>query len=112
MRSTQYIGLNNMAREWLQEYTRLVKTEIVCPHCGGTIPNGVRQAKSPSGNNIMGMCGEQIPLMKYTIQDGNEVYEVEDTVIWSSGPMIFTCLEMDGIKFFCWTESELEEYTR
>ena len=41
-----------------------------------------------------GIAGEDIELGQWRDADGNEYREVTQAVPWSSGPCIFTCLEM------------------
>lgn len=75
-RSTQYIGLTNLAKEVVQDAYKV----------------------EPIDNNI-GMFDEGIPLRRFfrhpDCPDVNEYYLYEEVVQdapWSSGPMYFTCL--------------------
>ncbi len=70
-RSTQFIGLNNQARLFAENLTSI-----------------------PSDNKTEGMFNEEIPLRKWRDKDGNIYNEIEQVAPWSSGPMIFTCLEI------------------
>ena len=92
MRSTQYIGLNKRGEEYIAEYSK----EVI------------------AGKNIaVGIDGEEMPLNGYRLTDGRIVYEVVQTEMWSSGSMIFTCLETiqgDMIEESKWLDSEIEEY--
>lgn len=83
MRSTQFIGLTKKAQEFVKNLEEL-----------------------PSDGITKGMFLEDIPLRRWTwpVQihlTGEErqkracVREVVQATPWSSGPMIFTCLEMD-----------------
>lgn len=77
-RSTQYIGLNKAARDYLENCMPL-----------------------PSDTQIEGLCGEVIHLVKYECPDslcsreGAVIREVMQETPWSRGPMFFTCLEVD-----------------
>ena len=77
-RSTQYIGLTASAKEWIQTH----------------LPT-----KMDSDTFTHGMFDEHIPLSKWevTLNSGKRVVvrECVQEVPWSSGPMIFTCLEVD-----------------
>jgi hypothetical protein len=82
-----------------------------CPHCGK--PSGqimdMEVYDSETGVGY-GMFNDGPPLYKYNLKDGRTAYEVVQTVPWSSGPMIFLCLEIDKEKQFLWTEKEIEKY--
>ena|SRR3990167_5530619 len=79
-RSTQFIGLTADAKDYIRDFKPL-----------------------PSDRNAIGMFGEEIPLGKweenrirtrYPHQTNAIIREVVQTSPWSSGPMIFTCLEI------------------
>jgi hypothetical protein len=82
-RSTQWIGLTGAASEFIQSFNQEYK-----------------------GRYTTGMFEEELALATYTNPANGEVYkEVVQCVPWSSGPMIFTCLEdADGNKLFSWIE--------
>jgi len=77
-RSTQYIGLNKAARDYVENCMPL-----------------------PSDTHFVGLCEEIIPLAKYECpaslskREGAVIREVVQETPWSSGPMYFTCLEVD-----------------
>jgi len=95
VRTTQYIGLNKYARDYVED---ALKTEVY--------------------EMTSGMFGEQVMGTIYympTPEGPNSEYrliETEQVVPWSSGPMIFTCLrgilvkesgqEIDMDKYFEW----------
>ena len=57
------------------------------------------------------MFEEIIPLGCWRDKDGFIYREVVQEEIWSSGPMIFTCLEKETGKRFCeWNENELNSF--
>lgn len=75
-RTTQFIGLTAHAVAFIKE------TGCVC---------------QPSDTHVVGMFDEKIPLRKWlwTDKDANYVIrEFVQEIPWSSGPMIFTCLEI------------------
>lgn len=87
MRSTQYIGLTQAARDFTKTLTKVEQTY----------------------NKTYGMFDEDIPLGVWT--DGTFTYEErEQCSPWSSGPMIFTKLVqiIDGKQttLYEWQESE------
>lgn len=82
-RETQYIGLTEAAQDFVAQCDPL-----------------------PSDTSTTGMFDEEVPLMKWNmhpvflaeLKDYRRVMcirEVVQEVPWSSGPMIFTCLELD-----------------
>lgn len=81
-RSTQYIGLTQAALDFVEQCQEL-----------------------PSELCTYGMFDEEIPLRRWAMhpviakdypeRGGMEIREVQQEVPWSSGPMIFTCLELD-----------------
>ena len=78
-RTTQYVGLNKKAMDYVSELVEL----------------------SPD-NHTTGMFGEEISLRKWELprkwknnRAGECLREVEQVSPWSSGPVILTCLELD-----------------
>jgi hypothetical protein len=97
-RWTQYIGLHPKARKFL-------KNARVLTEFKGN--EGI--AREPVTYNLY-----EVPI---TDDDGEMIdwstyVEVTQIVVWSSGPMIFTCLVdvMTGKKMFEWTKEEIERY--
>jgi hypothetical protein len=80
MRSTQFVGLTKVAEDFVKDLEQL-----------------------ESDHSTSGMFEEEIPLRKWVLhpkikswgREGECIREVVQTVPWSSGPMIFTCLEVD-----------------
>ena len=61
-----------------------------------------------------GMYGNEYPLSKYTFRDGRSLQEFLQISIWSSGPVMFTCLADFHGNFLVeseWTREEMEAYT-
>jgi len=81
MRTTQYVGLTKAAKTFVSSLKEL-----------------------PSDSNTSGMFSENIPLKKWEIhpmfaasvqrEDACIREKLQDSP-WSSGPMLFTCLEID-----------------
>jgi len=79
MRTTQFIGLTKLAQEYVQDLKEL-----------------------ESDTATFGMFNEKIPLRKWDAPAEEKEYrdnvcirEVVQVSPWSSGPMLFTCLEID-----------------
>lgn len=88
MRTTQFIGLNALAREYTRNHLFLCQNY-----------------KTLEGldNYTYGMFNEIIPLSVWEHIDGSIYKEVVQVEPWSSGPMIFTCLmDEDGNTLFQW----------
>ena len=84
-RTTQYIGLNKSGRGYVQPLTEINQEDNFC----------------------LGMFYEPVPLGVWYFK-GMLVKEVEQETPWSSGPMIFTCLEdSDGNRYCEWTRKEM-----
>lgn len=75
-RTTQYIGLTDRAKQWLEEI--------------GAVP------VKDSQNKTFGMFEEDVPLGEWTNPRDSRmsIKEVLQASPWSSGPMLFTCLEI------------------
>jgi len=81
MRTTQYIGLTAEASRFVHSLERL--------------PDNPRMTQ--------GMFLEDIPGGVWR-KSGTIYREIEQASPWSSGPMIFTCLEANGQRYFPWIE--------
>ena len=106
MRCTQIMGLSPRALAFLEEYAmRIPKKQ--CPTCGHV--TGGEMAKSIYASAVdKGMYDDGPDLHQYQMKDGGILQEIVQAVIWSSGPMIFLCLQdKDGNKRFQWSEKEL-----
>ncbi len=57
-----------------------------------------------------GMFEEELPLLEYRLRDGSVVREIEQCSPWSSGPVIFYCLEKGGKQISRWSDQEINEY--
>lgn len=98
MRTTQWIGLSPQGILFAKEHTDLGHF---------------------TGRSTSGMFDEPIALADFVDQRGNVLLEVVQAKPWSSGPMIFTCLEatftdehgtFGPYRFGEWTEEEINQY--
>ncbi len=86
MRMTQYIGLNQAGRLFVKDLEEVV-----------------------TSNETTGMFGEGVPLGEWRSVVGHRIKEIVQCEIWSSGPMIFTCIEHEnGLTYCKWSEKDLE----
>lgn len=117
IRMTQFIGLNQRAKDWLRDNVELIKSNVViCPHCGREISHEMVENKVVDGRSCLGMFCEEISLLTYILKNGRLACEVVQAEPWSSGPMIFTHLYIDGEEGLAekefvgsWTGTEIEE---
>ena len=106
IRMTQFIGLTDEAKVWLERNgQREAKT---CPHCNGILET--RLAFSLSDRVTCGMFAEEIRLRDFHLSNRSVARETVQRAEWSSGPVIFTCLEIDGESRFEWTEEEMDKF--
>ncbi len=98
MRMTQPMGLVPKAQAFLKEHAVL---ENHCEHC---------DRNSGYVGKEIGRTGmfDDLQLFEYALKDGRVAKEFVQATVWSSGPMIWVALEVDGEKFL-WPESELQE---
>ena len=107
IRMTQDMGLHETADDFLQK--NCSTTPIVeCPLCKNRTGGG-RVAERYESAEHLGMFDDGPNLYEYTLKDGSKVKEVVQACPWSSGPMIYLCLEDEhGNKMFPWPEEEIE----
>ena len=98
MRCTQPMGLSPDAMEFLQE--NAVKKDL-CTHCGRF--DGYEK-------KVIGDYGmyESEDLYEYKLTNGKVAREAVQAEIWSSGPMVWLKLIVDG-KEFLWDEEDIHE---
>ena len=84
MRTTQYIGLTNAAKEFVKDF-----------------------AKTPI-EVTTGMFDDPVIGHEFISPDGHKYIELLQCSPWSSGPMIFTCLLDDKTekRMFMWKEDK------
>jgi predicted Fe-Mo cluster-binding NifX family protein len=106
-RSTNFFGLSADAKAFLKENVATVETNvIICPHCGQKASSSFEEHKIKSGRVADGLY-EEVELWDYHLKDGSVAHEITQASRWSSGPMIFMCLEVGGKKVGMWTKKEI-----
>jgi hypothetical protein len=80
-RSTQYVGLNKYARNFVANAIKVEEYDMTTGIFGEVIKGHIYHMNPPQGPNT-----------KYIFK------EVVQTTLWSSGPMIFTCLAVTLVK--------------
>lgn len=105
MRCNQWMGLNDKARDFLNHNCVMIPGDV-CPKCGHVL-NQKKDCKKREW--IQGMFGlDYMPLIDFKLTDGRVASEVVQAEPWSSGPVFFVCLEIDGKRMFEWTQSEID----
>ena len=107
MRCTQTIGLTYAARTFLNKNVQK-EVEVVCPCCGHKRGGcSIERVYDTKTGREKGMFDDGPDLMEYTLKDGSKVREIVQISPWSSGPMIFLCLEDEsGKHLFKWKEDK------
>ena len=98
IRETQPMGLAPRAEAFLKEHGIL---KDYCEHCDRN--NGYERRVYQR----VGMF-DDLALCEYTLKDGRTARQFVQREVWSSGPMIWTALEVEGEKFL-WPEEEIEK---
>ena len=94
----QFMGLTNVADEFLREYS------LRCTHCSQTLPTVVI-------DNYTGMFGDSYALIRYTLKDGRLAYEFLQRTMWFGGQVYFIGLRVSDGKRFLWTNDEMDNLT-
>jgi len=105
MRCTQFVGLTDEARDFLDKNVSMVGSHP-CPHCGKMTEEIAE--KVDDGRFTVGMFDEEIPLSTFRLRDGRIAKEVVQAEPWSSGPVIFTCLEVEGLRVGEWSQEAID----
>ena len=105
MRCTQWMGLSSEAQGFLCENANMIGSHP-CPHCG--LPTSEDMELVDNDKFVFGMFCEEIPLKAWRLKDGRVAIEVEQASPWSSGPVIFTCLEVDGERIGEWPQEDID----
>lgn len=111
MRETQFIGLSPEAETWLVK--NCIFEHDKCPHCNEILENTKRLEVVGKSGVVEGMFAEEVcNLRVFKTNDGNKISEVEQCTPWSSGPVIFLCLQdLKTAKNFCeWSEEDIQGY--
>jgi len=105
MRMTQFVGLRPEATEFLDKNAEQQIAET-CPHCHQpTRHKPSREVYTKTD----GMFGEEIPLHEYALRNGETWREIVQAEPWSSGPVIFLCLEDEMKKLhFKWPKKDID----
>ena len=78
---------------------------MVCPDCGCVITT---RPTCFIYDELDVWHGSGPELKEYTLQDGRMAREVVQAIPWSSGPVVFLCLEIDGEHKFTWSDEEID----
>lgn len=105
MRCTQFVGLSEEASAFLDENASVVGANP-CPHCGE--PTVQVKETIKDGRYTYGMFEEELSLSTYRLKDGRIAKEIVQASPWSSGPVIFTCLEVDGERVGEWSDEDID----
>jgi len=111
MRCTQFIGLSYEAETFIDENVKHMPSET-CVTCGHTSGGEftMRVYDTEIGRSA-GMFDDGPDLHEYILKDGQRIREVVQCTPWSSGPMIFLCLENEAGKKICeWDDEEIESH--
>jgi hypothetical protein len=107
MRMTQFTGLSLKAKKYLEDRC---KKDLIEVFRNGDLEKSYMEPVKTKGDIIFGMFEEEIRLYSYELTNGSIVREVEQASPWSSGPVIFTCLEDgQGKKIGEWTDREIKD---
>lgn len=105
MRETQFYGLTSEAKKFIEDNYTEDKVEI---YRNGKLESTKFEPKSEVYAHTQGMFDEDLPLHKY-FSDKEVITEVVQFTTWSSGLMIFTCLEREnGNRLFEWDTKDIE----
>jgi len=102
MRCHQFVGLTKEADQFLADNVERIPNEF-CPHCNKQISDKMHVISSEHQDAFY---GDGPSMRTYTLKDGRICKEILQTQPWSSGPMSFLCLEIEGVKFFEWKHNE------
>lgn len=104
MRCYQHMGVTKEAHEFLVENVKMVPS-TVCPKCGEVISEKMSIKVYAEEDAFY---GDGPSLCEYTLKEGGVVREVVQAMPWSSGPVGFLCLEIEGKRMFEWPEEEID----
>lgn len=115
MRCTQFAGINDRAREFLNENRATVSRRCGCPDCKTEHwETFVIETYDEENGRRRGMFDDGPDLDRHLLKDGRWAYEYVQAVPWSSGPVIFLSLRWEdgtSIDGCDWTDSEIEHNT-
>lgn len=106
MRMTQFVGLSDRARKYIENNG---KKDLIEVYKNSVLDKSYKMPVKEPGNMIFGMFEEEIQLFNYELNDGSILMESEQASPWASGPVIFTCLEDEwGKRIGEWTDKEID----
>jgi len=103
IRMYQEMGLTAEAEAFLAQ--NVVKVVTRRCECGRVISEGPKIIKSEHHDSFY---DDGPDLKTYELKDGKLAKEIIQAEPWSSGPVCFMCLEIDGKHMFEWSEEEVE----
>ena len=106
MRCYQEVGLKESATKWLNKNAEFIVTRK-CPKCDCGQDREMHITKI---EHIDSFYGDGPCLRTIRLLSGQLVKEVVQAEPWSSGPVAFFCLEIDGTRMFEWTDEEIETF--
>ena len=105
MRMTQFAGLSPRATSFLEKHGKKVISRS-CEACGHPVDYALKRS---TWGKTHGMFQEEIPLYEYVLENGETLREIVQAEPWSSGPVIFTCLENEMKKLlFKWPKKDVD----
>jgi len=100
------MGLTPDAEDFLRENVIRIP-DVICPKCGEVITT--KMDTSVLRREAL-FYDDGPAIIEYKLKDGRTCTEIIQCSPWSSGPMGFMCLEIDGKHMFEWTDEEIETY--
>lgn len=109
IRMYQEVGLKLVAKDFLDKNVNMIVDKITtCPHCHKEVSTTMkREVISILSKDYFYENGPTLRI--YRLRNGGVAKEVVQALPWSSGPVAFMCLEVDGVRMFEWTDKEIEE---
>jgi len=104
MRCYQHRGLTLTAEKFLMQHVTMVPDEV-CPTCGELIS---QKKKVIAIEHIDMFYGDGPYLHTYELKSGDTVKEIVQSSPWSSGPVVFLCLVIEGKRMFEWDQKEID----
>lgn len=107
MRMTQVMGLTEKAKKFIEKNVGKVPL-IVCPKCQHVVSEKL-DGSVWKDEKSLGMFDDGPKLYSYYLKNGLTIKEVVQATTYSSGPVIFLCLEDSfGKQLFKWSKKEIE----
>jgi len=108
MRITQFFGLTNEAKNFLDQNVKRVPCSPY-PHCGKATSTKIVMDEYEDASHL-GMFNDGPTLKAYALKNGTIIKEVVQATPWSSGPCIFLCLEDEkGNRIDEWPQEEIDK---